>query len=616
MLISALCDYYDVLSKKGLVLPDGYSKIGIHFIIALTSEGKVESLIDCREIEVISANGKTKEQKLPKDMIFLKRKEASKIDANIIEHRPLYIFGLDYDAKKREMTAFGDKNKAKKSHEEFIKTNLDFIDGIDAPMVNAYRNFIKTWNPEEELHNEQLLKMGNSYSTSRFAFCLAGHPEILLQDDPQIKAKWEKYYAASMESGSLSYGQCCISGEYLPIESIHAKIKGMPGGSSMGNTMVSFNSAAEESYGKKQSINSCISCTAAKKYTEALNYLLADKRHRTLIDETTYIYWAASGDEVSNDIFSALTFGNTMDSAHTDEWLRSIFDGIKSGISSREIIDGIGNIDSNVNFYVVGIKPNSARLALKCIYRQRFGKILQNTIQHYSDMQIGNGGGKPISVRRICKELISPKSKNDKVSPALMAKLFDAIINGTAYPDALLGTVIRRVKTDSDEETGDGKKNSSIKMNSVRMGLIKACINRNSRLKGKKEEIKMTIDTENKNPAYLCGRLFCKLEDIQCRASGDVRLNRTIKDSYFSLAATRPAVVFPKLLLLSQHHLAKLDSKTSYFMDKDVAQIMGMLGGEFPSSLSLKDQGIFILGYYQQKNAKFDSKATEDRPIE
>lgn len=608
MLISALCDYYDVLAKKGLVLPDGYSRVGIHAKIALTEDGKIESIVECRENDTQEGNKKSKKQ-VPLIMELPKRTEKTAIDANIIEHRPLYIFGLNYDAKSATLSASDDRDKAKKSHDAFVEKNFEFIDGIDTPLVNAYRSFISTWMPEEQEQNETLLGESKLLTTGKFAFCLAGRPDMLLHDEPEIKKKWEQVYAASSEISDASSAQCCITGEYLPIERVHAKIIGLPGGLSTGNTMVSYKNAAEESYGKKQSFNSCISATAVKKYTEALNYLLADKHHRTLIDETTYIYWAASGDEACNDFFSALAFGDTMDSEHTDEWLGSVFDGIKSGRATQEIVDGIDNIDSDVSFYVVGIKPNSARLALKCIYRQSFGKVLQNTIQHYSDMQIGSSNGKPVSVRTVCKELVSPKSSNDKVSPALMAKLFDAMINGTAYPDALLAAVIRRVKTDSDEE-GTG----FIKMNNVRMGLIKACINRSARLKGKQEEIKMSLDLENRDPAYLCGRLFCKLEDIQRRAS-DGKLNRTIKDSYFSAAATRPAIVLPRLLSLTTHHLAKLEDKAAYFMDKEVTEIIGMMGNEFPSHLTLKQQGVFMLGYYQQKqqkNQRFEKKAAAD----
>lgn len=625
MLISALCDYYDVLAKKGLVLPDGYSGVGIHALIALTEDGEVDSVIDCQETEIYTVKDKPKERKVPKTVMLPKRTEKTAIDANIIEHRPLYIFGLNYDAKAAALSASDGKDKAKKSHDAFVEKNLEFIDGIDTPLVNAYRSFMKTWKPEEQEHNEILLGAGKLLVTGKFAFCLAGRPDKLLHDEPEIKEKWERMYTASAEDDGAQSAQCCITGEYLPIERVHAKITGIKGGQSSGTSLVCCKHSAFESYGKKQAYNSNISHVAAKKYTEALNYLLAKENHHILIDKTTYIYWAASGNEACSDLFSALAFGDTMDSEHTDEWLGSVFKGIKHGKATQKIVDGIDNVDNDVSFYVVGIRPNITRLAVKCIYRQSFGKILQNTIQHYADMQLG-GNERPITINAIYKEIIPPAQRkksssnnkdntkntepqgkssdsSDKVSPALMAKLFDAIINGTAYPDALLAAVVRRVKTDSDEEN-----NGFIKMNNVRMGLIKACINRSARLKGKQEEIKMSLDLENRDPAYLCGRLFCKLEDIQRRASNDT-LNRTIKDAYFSSAATRPAVVFPKLLSLSQHHLAKLEDKTAYFMDKEVTEILGMMGNEFPSHLTLKEQGVFMLGYYQQKNQRFERKA-------
>ena len=121
----------------------------------------------------------------------------------------------------------------------------------------------------------------------------------------------------------------------------------------------------------------------------------------------------------------------------------------------------------------------------------------------------------------------------------------------------------------------------------------------------------MSLDTENNNPAYLCGRLFCKLEEIQTKALGE-GINRTIKDSYFASASTRPAVVFPRLIALSQHHLAKIEDRQAIYLNRDVTEIMEKLGTEFPSNLSLKEQGIFMLGYYQQRNKRYESKAAAE----
>lgn len=136
------------------------------------------------------------------------------------------------------------------------------------------------------------------------------------------------------------------------------------------------------------------------------------------------------------------------------------------------------------------------------------------------------GSNGEIPLWRINKELVSPNSAN-AISPALQSDIFQAILNGTNYPYTLLETVVRRVCTDSDTED-----NGFIKINAVRAGLIKAFINRKARINGDKEEITMTLNPENTNPAYLCGRLFAVLEKIQLEAT-DVKLNRTIKDAYF-----------------------------------------------------------------------------------
>ena len=101
---------------------------------------------------------------------------------------------------------------------------------------------------------------------------------------------------------------------------------------------------------------------------------------------------------------------------------------------------------------------------------------------------------------------------------------------GRKYPTTLLETVLRRIRTDEGSE----------KINSVRIGIIKAVINRNS----EKEELKMVVDLENENSAYLCGRMFAVLEKLQKDSVTSGKLNRTIRDGYFAMASTRPRRFF------------------------------------------------------------------------
>ncbi len=597
MLIKALCDYYDVLADEGKVLPDGYSKIKVHYKICLTANGKIDEIISCQDIETtVTKNGKTKEKRVSKEIWMPSRTEKPGIDANIIEHRPTYIFGLNFE--DNQFTPNDKTKKAEKSHAAFAEENLKFIDEIDSPLVNAYRAFIESWIPENETENPYLLSLGKAYKNSSFIFSLSGRPDLLLHEDPLIKQKWEEHFAEqNAETDSEVISQCAVTGLQQPIARIHNKIKGVYGGLATGSVFIGFKNSAACSYGNEQSYNSNISETAMKKYTEALNYLLNSNRHKNLIDDITIIYWATGGEktEVCSDLLSSIIFGgnDAMDEKQTEEMLESLIKSAKEGNITCKRISSLEVIDKNVDFYIVGIKPNSSRLTVKFIYHRKFGEILQNIALHQSDMQISEKIH-PIPIWRIKKELISPKSTNEKIDASLLAEIFKAVIYATPYPSYLFSTVIRRVKTDKT-------------INDVRAGIIKACINRKSRLNGQKEELKLAVDYGNKHPAYLCGCLFAVLERLQQAASNN-SLNRTIKDAYFSSAASKPALVFPKLLSLAQNHLKKVNEKSEVYFNKLMQEIMVGINDEFPEILTLPDQGRFMIGYYHQYREFFIKK--------
>ena len=48
MLISALNSYYDILSRKGVVCPEGMSRQGITHKILLSPDGKITGIADIR----------------------------------------------------------------------------------------------------------------------------------------------------------------------------------------------------------------------------------------------------------------------------------------------------------------------------------------------------------------------------------------------------------------------------------------------------------------------------------------------------------------------------------------------------------------------------------------
>lgn len=597
MLISALCDYYDDLARDGKVVPEGYSKQAVDFLVMLAPDGSIEDIIDWQLTEQVPLkNGKVKERKTPRTVLLPKRSEKPGIDFNFIEHRPLYIFGLNFDSGN--LTPNDRTDKAKKSHALFKEKTLQLLEGLDSPVINAFREFVISWNPENETENPVLVSLGKAYASGYYAFCLSGHPDVLLHEDIQINNAWQSY-RESIAAKPENLSQCAVTGDNLPIARIHNKIKGIAGGQASGTVLVGFKTTAGCSYGNEQSFNSNISENVMKKYTYALNTLLADRRHKQLLDDMTVVYWAVGGEkhEIYADYLSYCLFGDDdkPDKDQAEKMLSSLVEKSREGTVSENTISSFDEIDESVTFYILGIKPNTSRLSVKFIYRQKCGDLFNAIAQHQKDIQIGDLF-KPIPLWVLKNELKSPKSSKENIDASLLTAFFKSIIYGSPYPDYLFSAAIIRIKTDRV-------------INRVRAGVVKACINRKARAKGQKEELQLALDLQNTNQAYLCGRLFAVLEHIQ-QASVSANLNRTIKDAYFSSAASKPALVFPKLLMLSQNHMKKLNDKYVYY-NKLIEEIIGKLNDEFPNTLNLDDQGRFMIGYYHQ-DQDFYQKRSEN----
>ena len=523
MLIKALCEYADFLDETGQEkVPDGWGYQDVSFRIMLNTDGEVINITDIRE--EITLAGKNKIVKVPSKLLLPERTQKTAIDSNTIEHRPLYIFGLELTKEGIEVT-----NKAEKSHKAFVEHELDFFDGLDSSVCLAYRRFLEKWLPESNKDNELLIGLGKDFKSSYFAFGLTGGAANL-EDDEQFQNRYNEYIKTNTsrktDTGDDT-AQCSITGEISAVARIHDKIK-FPGGNSTGCVLVGMKEPSFESYGKTQSFNSGISETAMKKYTSTLNRLLSDKRHRIILGDLVLVFFAMKSDDSAEcDLFSMM-LGETSEqqAAKTESGIKDVLKNASAGVSGDSETVMKNACDNDVPFYIAGLTANSSRICLKSIYRNKFGSIIKNLQAHQADMHICNNK-RPVYLSSIEKQLISPKSTDKAISPPLITSIIMAALNGSKYPTGLLENVIRRVKTDSDEEN-----NNYIKLNDTRAGIIKACLNR----KYEKEEITVALNKEDRDPAYLCGRLFAVLEKIQ-RESAEGTLNRTITDAYFSSAA-------------------------------------------------------------------------------
>lgn len=606
MLIQALCDY--AAKQEPSDTPDGWQEQKIHYRIELSPEGDIVRITDVRTENKISEKITKYEPEIIK--LPTRVQTTNQILANIIEHRPVYLFGINYDSKTASFTTEDKTGKAAKSHQAFVEQNLKICESLTSDICKAYCNFLKKWTPADMTENTILTSLGKEYGLSAFGFCLEGLRDYL-EDDSQIKDAYNTFYEKQKQDTVIDEEQivtCSILGEKLPAARTHNRIK-FPGGNPSGSVLVGINENAFESYGKTQSFNSNISEKAMQIYTSTLNKLLSDKNHHKIINDMVIVYFAMKTDDTAEcNLF------NEMWGIQTD----NIADGQTANQQNKKLNDlftaakggGITNtdtmIDPNTTFYIIGLTPNSARICQKFFCKDTFGNIIQNLAQHQNDLCINEKEKRNIYFSQIAKELISPKAKDASVPPPLMTNIMLAAMQGTNYPPELLSTVITRIKTDHDEK---GK--PFIKLNATRAGIIKACLNRKARLSHRKEEITMSWNETNENPAYACGALFAVYEKMQRDVSGD--LNRTIKDTYFTSACSHPAVIMPRLEKLSQAHIHKMSTGQAIYYQRLIADLMDKISSTgFPATLSMDNQGQFIIGYYQMNKKLYTKKETKE----
>lgn len=116
----------------------------------------------------------------------------------------------------------------------------------------------------------------------------------------------------------------------------------------------------------------------------------------------------------------------------------------------------------------------------------------------------------------------------------------------------------------------------------------------------------MSLNENSTNIPYTIGRLFAVYEAAQEKANPGI--NATIRDKYFNSVAATPAHILPTLNNLYHKHLRKMDKGSQVYFEKQVSELLAILGDTMPTRLSLPEQGAFQLGYYHQQQKRYEKK--------
>lgn len=581
MILSALNDYYGrMVADPSAAMPKpGFSEEKISFAVIIDGEGHFKRIMDLRE-----AKGK---RVVPQKKVVpaAVKRSGTSIVPNFLWDNSGYVLGVDGKGKPQ---------RSRMTFDAFKKKHHDISQKTPCARIKAVAAFLDAWDPEQA----EPLELKEEFLDQNLIFWVEGD-DLPVHEHPEVLELW-KALQGKKEEGAYE-ASCLVTGEVGPIARLHPPIKGVSGGQPAGCAIVSFNLDAFASYGKEQSFNAPVGATVAFAYTTALNYLLRRENNRSLsIGDTSTVFWAERKTPEEDLLSCFFDLSNEPDKKEDDEGtgediqtaakVRSILRSLRDGNPLKE---ALGELDKNVRFYVLGLAPNQSRLSVRFWCPATFGALVEKAGMHYGALNIEKQYPNQPEFPSLWQILLESavQQKRENIPPLLAGALPRSVLTGSRYPESLYTAILGRIRSDKE-------------VNYVRAAVIKACLTRNHSEKA--GEITMALNPDRKDAPYLLGRLFSLLEKAQKDALGKV--GSSIRQRYFSSASATPSIVFPQLLRLAQHHIAKAEYGDN--MDRKIRAVVDDID-EFPSRLSLQDQGIFTIGYYHQSNANYRKSEKE-----
>ncbi len=548
MLLTKLKEYADERIEEQL--PPLYASTPVAWVIMLDSEGRVLSPEPISRIDQSTTRGKR-----GRDMIAPEVQRSSAIKPLLLADTSEYSFGQG-------------AARAHKRHDAYRKLLERCANETEEPAVIAVKRFYEHGGVAQ-------LDLGDEWDNKlkvTFEVLLDNGERQRPIDLPAVQAFW----LAVNNPITDNRDQCLVCGETKPVlDRLQGKIKGIRGGQSSGTSIISANASAFESYGLKASrvAPTCRECGEA--FTRALNHLLASDSSRIGVADATFVFWTR--EKVAFD------FGSFMREPDPSE-VRTLIDSVRRG--ARPVPQ------EGSAFYAASLSASGGRAVVRDWIDTTVGDVKESvtrwfTLQQIADPRNEDPAGvspRPLSLFQLATSTV--RTANDL--PVTTSRLlFRVALSGTPIPMELAYQAVRRCRA----ERG---------VTRPRAALIKlTLLSQEPHLS--QEDYMVALEVDHPSPAYHCGRLLAVIEEVQRAALPNVKA--TIVDRYYGAASSTPSIVFGVLLRGAQPHLARLerDKRGAYVnLQRRLEDVMGQIG-DWPTTLALKEQALFSLGYYHQR---------------
>jgi CRISPR-associated protein, Csd1 family len=434
-------------------------------------------------------------------------------------------------------------------------------------------------------------------------------------------ASAQRFWArvAGSRKGSGRTGLCLVCGQTQPLlKTIPQQIpqRWLPG-ATQSASLVSVNETVHGYELQKFLVNTPVCVDCGLKFMSALTSLLSDPKHSAVLpgQGARLVWWVVGG-----STFDPWELLDEADPVKVRQMLSSLVTGVEA------------DVDLSSRYCSVTVSGNVARVVVRDWVEQPVVKVKENLRSWFKDHEmVDDWTGQVVTTGLFRLVQVTGRfqsgrqgargswvklgAKGEDRPNEVFYRLAGAALLGRPLPPRLLAHLVHRVRTDR-------------RVNTARAALIRLALRRLPNYPYI-EGLTPTLNVKSKRPAYVCGRIFAIMDDLQrtvFRVAGQ-NINTTFAERYFGRAIDNPQVVLvtgrrsaTAWLKRLRGPLRRANWASAY--ERRLDELFALVE-VIPSRAVLADKAEFILGYHQQRAdmraeriAAAENRKKTDLPVE
>ncbi|MFC9081321.1 type I-C CRISPR-associated protein Cas8c/Csd1 [Streptomyces sp. NPDC057062] len=567
MLLQRLNEYADRLT--GVLPPEYYRPKQIHWVLDIAPDGTTATLRDVR------VTAKNRERAHIQPVPYVQR-SGTRVPPYLLVDTAEFVIGLPKADKDQPATDTA-REEAARRHAAYRDLALQWASSAkDSEAARALRSYFAHGGPS-------LLQVSDEVQAKDTVAVMVG--TRWLHQEASAQRAWADTVRGRKGGSDDRKGLCLVCGhEGALLATIPEPVKkgAIPtaGGSNEGQ-LVSINKSAQGRGGVKQLANTPVCHRCGGRAMAVLNHLLASATHsRRFRDHGALVWWTR---EDTDDDALSLLFDEAPDPADVAHLIDTLHTQPAPHTAQR--------VQDN-DFHALTLGLNNARVVVRDWIDIPLTELQTTVAAWYEDHGVYDGWKNttryvPLWLMALgCGRWDGQRYAKDSAPHGLEADLITSALRRTPPPARALPLLLQRIHADQHIDT-------------PRIALLRLILNRSS---NPEDHVMPTLDRDSHDPAYLCGRLFAVLEDIQTTALPD--LNTTLRDKYLRTAATAPNATLTNLRIGANAHFKRLrrDNRPAAIrLERRLGEIVSLFTDDFPRHLTPIQQGRFVIGYEHER---------------